>query len=165
MNETIIYCPYKSQTWALIFTIPIGLLAFVGAGYCLSLSGISAISFVGIGIICIWLTKMIYDSSNKAVFFEQKGLRIVGGNYKDYRYILWEELTYAYFARDFKGHLFLVLSPNALNSKEAKRFANRGANLSQICVDSVVVIYMDVVQNVSQLKELIDNYVENVDIC
>ena len=163
MNDTIIYRPYKTQTWPLVFTIPVGILAFMGAGYCLPLSGVSVLCLAGVGIACIWLTKVLYDSSKRAVFFEQKGLRIIDGSYFDYRYVLWEELSYAYYVRSFKGHFFLVLSSNALSPKEAKHFANRGANSSRICIDSVLVIYIDIFQDASQLRELIENHVVHID--
>ena len=165
MNDTIVYRPYRTQTWFLAFTIPVGTLAFVGAGYCLPLSSISVLCLTGIGVVCIWLTKMLYDSSKIAVSFEQRGIRIIGGNYFDYRYITWEKLSYGCYARNYKGHLFLVLSPNSLSPKEAKHFANQGAISSRICIDYVVVIYIDILQDVSQIKELIDKYVTQVDNC
>lgn len=163
MNDAIVYRPYKAQTWPLVFTLPVGILAFVGVGYCLPFSAVSVLCLTGIGMACIWLTKVLYDSSKKAVFFEQNGLRIIGGSYFDYRYIPWEELTYGCYTRNYKGHLFLVLSPNVLSSKEAKHFANQGANSSRIFIDYVVVIYLDVLQDVSQIKKLIDNHVAQVD--
>lgn len=163
MNDPFVYHPYKTQTWPLVFTIPVGILAFVGAGYCLPHLGIGAISFAGIGIICVWLTKVLYDASNRLIIFEQKGLRIVGGRYCDYRYKSWEELAYACYIRNYKGHLFLVLSPNVLSPKEAKVFANLGANSSRICINDAVVIYVDILQNVSQIKQLIDNHVLHID--
>lgn len=162
MNDTIIYRPYRSHAWPLPFTIPVGMLAFMAAGYCLPFLGFRVLVLVAIGIACTWLTKVLYDSSNIAVYLEQEGLRIIGGSYNDYRYALWEELSYAYYVRSFKGHLFLVLSPKALSSKEAKNLANRGANSSRICIDYAVVIYIDILQNTSQLKELIDNHILHV---
>ena len=90
-------------------------------------------------------------------------IRIIGGSYFDYRYIPWDELTYGCYTRNYKGHLFLLLSPNVLNSKEAKRFANQGANSSRIVIDYVVVIYLDVLQDVSQIKSLIDGHLVQVD--
>lgn len=162
MNDMIIYRPYRSHIWALFFTIPVGMLTFVAAGYCLQYWDFSVIFLVTIGIVSIWLSKMLYDSSNIAVFFEQEGLRIVGGSCTDYRYALWEELSYAYYIRSFKGHLFLVLSPKALGHKEAKALANRGANSAKICIDYAVVMHIDVLQNTSQLKELIDNNVLHI---
>lgn len=163
MNDTFIYRPYKSHAWTLPFTTSVGLLAFVAAGYCVPYWGYNVLILAAVGIVCAWLTKLLYDSSNVAVIFEQEGLRALGGNYNEYRYVLWEEVSYAYYVRSFKGHLFLVLTPNALSSKEAKHLANRGANSSRICIDSVLVIYIDIFQDVTKIKELIGNHVMHVD--
>lgn len=163
MHNAIVYRPYKAQSWPLAFTLPVGILAFLGAGYCFSFSGVSVLCLIGVGLACIWLTKVLYDSSKKAVIFEQNGLRIIGGSYFDYRYISWGELMYGCYTRNYKGHLFLLLSPNVLNAKEAKRFANQGANSSRIYIDDVVVIYLDVLQDVAQIKKLIDSHLSQVD--
>lgn len=163
MNDTIFYRPYRSHVWFLSFTMPVGMLAFVAAGYCLPYWGFRVLILATIGIACAWLTKWLYDSSNSAVFFEQKGIRIIGGSYKDYQYVLWEEVQFAYYVRNYKGHLFLVLSPKALSPKKAKKLANRGANSSKICIDYVVVIYIDDLQNASQIKEQIVHNVLHVD--
>ncbi len=163
MSDTILYCPYKKHLWSCVLAASMGVFAFIGAGYCLPLSWVSVLFLTGMGIACLWLTKVIYDSTKRAVCFDSKGLQIIGGSYLEHRTILWEKLTYAYYARSYKGHLFLVLSPNVLSSKEAKRFANQGANSSQIYIDGVVVIYMDVLQDVSQLRALIDNQILRVD--
>ena len=163
MNDAIVYRPYKAQTWPCVFALPVGILAFVGAGFCLSFSFVSVLCLIGVGMVCIWLTKVLYDSSKRAVIFEQNGLRIIGGSYFDYRYIPWGELTYGCYTRNYKGHLFLLLSPNVLSLKEAKRFANQGANSSRIFIDYVVVIYLDVLQDIAQIKELIDSHLVQVD--
>lgn len=163
MNDAIVYRPYKTQSWPLVLTLPVGILAFWGAGYCLSFSYVGVLSLIGVGAACIWITKVLYDSSKKAIIFELNGLRIIGGSYSDYRYVSWEKLAYGCYAKNYKGHLFLLLSPNMLNAKEAKRFANRGANSSRIYIDSVVVIYLDRLQDVSQIKKLIDSHLAHVD--
>lgn len=162
MNNICTYRPYRSHAWFLPFVIPVAMLAFVAAGYCFPYVGVG-VFWVAIGIVCTYLTKVLYDSSNISVVFEQEGLRIVGGSYNDYRYLLWEEVSNAYYVRNFRGFLFLVLSPKVLDSKAAKKLINRGANLSKICIDDVVVIHIDDLQNVSQIKELIDSHVVQVD--
>ncbi len=162
MKDIILYRPYRSHQWFVPVTMGFAILAFVTVGYCLPDMELIALLFVALGIGSVWLTKVLYDTSHIVIFFEQEGLRMMGGKYKDYRYVRWEELPYAYYANSYKGHLFLVLSHEALSPKQAKIFANRGANSSRICVDSVVVIHLDALQNVEQLKEMIDNRVLNV---
>lgn len=162
MKDTIVYRPWRSYAWFLPFTIPVGMLALVAAGYCLPYSGYGVLVLATIGIGHTWLTKVLYDSSNLAVAFEQKGLRILGGSYKDYRYILWEEVPYAYYVRNYRGNLFLVLSPKALSPDEAKKLAKRGG-ASKICIDYAVVISIDPSQDTSQIKRQIVHNVLHVD--
>lgn len=163
MNGITIYRPYRVHAWTLPFTVTVGVFAFVATGYCVPYWGYNVIILAVIGIICAWLTKVFYDTSNITVIFEQYGLRTIASRYDDCRYVLWAELLYAYYVRSFKGHLFLVLSSKALSPKEARQFANRGANSSRICIDSVFVIYIDIFQDASQLRELIENHVVHID--
>lgn len=159
MDSAIIFQPYQKQTWPLFLTIPISVLAFVCAGYFLYFSLIASICFIGAGVICILLTKVVYDSSKRFLVFEQEGLRIVGSGHSDYRYMPWEVLIHGYYVRNYKGHLFLILSPNVLNVKAAKRLVWRGANSSRICIDDTVVIFLDDLQNTAQIKELISEHI------
>ena len=164
MNDSIIYRPYKSDTWALAFSLPMGVFAFAVAGCCLFSSLGCAIVFLVGGMMCIWSTKVIYDSSKRAVIFEQNGLRIIGGSYSEYRYISWEEVTHGYYVRSYRGVLFLLISPNALNFKEAKRFANKGACSSRIFIDPVVVIPLDFNKE-EEIKKFVEIHLTQVDTC
>jgi len=163
MDGTIVYRPYKTQKWALVFSLFLGIFSFVIAGYCLTLFWLASLILAGTGVACIWLTKVLYDSLKKVLFFDQNGLRIIDTCRFDYRYIPWEKLIYGCYTRNYKGHRFLLLSPNALTSKEAKHFANQGANSSRICIEDVVIIYLDALQDVSPIEELISNHITQVD--
>lgn len=155
MNHTIVYRPYKSSVWFAVFMTGIGLLALMIAGYALPYKGFIVFFLTAIGVVSLWLTKILYDSSNITIYLEQEGLRITGGKHNNYQYISWEELSYTYYIRSFKGHLFLVLSPKTLSSKEAKRLVNQAANLFKIYITGVVVLYIDVLQNTAPLKEFV----------
>lgn len=163
-SDGVVYYPYKKQRWAIFFTIPMGLAAFVGAGFFFRCSMALTIYLIGIGLFCVWMTKVVYDSSKRFIVFEPEGVRIEGCSLSDHQYIPWEQLSHGYYVRNFKGHLFLVLSPDALNVKEAKHFARRAANLSLIHVDQTVVIYMDVLQDVTQIKKLFSNHGVRIDV-
>lgn len=155
MDNTIVYRPYKSNVWFAVFLTGIGLLALMVAAYSLPYKGFIVVFLIAIGVVSLWLTKTLYDSSNITIFLEQEGLRIVGGKHNNYQYVSWEKLSYAYYIRSFKGHLFLVLSPKTLSSKEAKRLVNQAANLFQTYITDVVVLYIDVLQNTAPLKEFV----------
>jgi len=162
MNDTIVYRPHKTEIWELFLVLPMEIFAFVVAGCFLPVSIIGFLCSIGVGITCIWLTKEIYDSIKKAIIFEQNGLRIIGSSFLDYHYVPWEKLTYRYYIRNYRGHLFLLLSPNVLNFKEAKRFANKGVFSSRIFIDCVVVIHLGI-QDKTQIKELIAAHLVQID--
>jgi len=160
--DVITYRPHKSYAYFTPFALTIALILFLTAGYYLPHMRYTGIILMLFGILSLWLTKSLYDSSNIVILFEQEGLRITGGKAKNYQYLLWKDITYGCYVRNFKGHLFLVLSPGELNPKIAKRLANIGANLSKICVDSSVVVYIDVTQNTSQLTEMVENHILHI---
>lgn len=164
MNDIITYRPYGSHARSLPFTVPVGMLAFMAAGYCLPFWGFESFILVAIGIACTWLTKVLYDSANTVVFFEKEGIRIAGGRYNNYRYIAWGELQYAYYVRNLKGHLFLVLSPRKLNQKEAKAFANQGGNSFKIYINYTIIMHIDFSSNASNVKEAIKKNISFIDI-
>ena len=160
MNESICYRPYRSHGWFLFFEIACAVFCWILAGVSLPEAGYAAVIFSVLGLVCGWLVKILYDSSNITVLFEAEGLRITGGRHRDYRHIPWEKLPYAYTARSFKGFPFLVLSPRVLNPEAAKRLANRGANSMRICVDGAVVIHLDQLQDLSGIKECVERHTE-----
>ncbi len=157
--NTIICHPYRNHKWFLPFTIVTGMLALTASGYCMPNFELS-VMLVAVGIGCAWLTKYLYDTCLVAVLFDERGFQVFEGHCGNYRYFSWEGLPYVYDTRSFKGYPFLVLSSRKLNSKETKCLANRGANLSRLCIDDVVVIPMDNLENVAQIKELIDKSVQ-----
>lgn len=163
MDDIMVYRPYRSHGWFVPFSIAVSILAFVLIGFCGSGMGNTILFLVTIGTISVWITKVLYDSANIVLFFEPDGLRIAGGKHKNYRYLPWKGFSYAYYARNYKGFLFAVLSPKALSSKAVKNFVRRSANLSRICVDFAVVVYIDNLQNASQLQELIAKHTLHVE--
>ena len=163
MNNAITYRPYRSHAWFVPFAFGIGIFYIFAAGYSLPLINFVVLLLLGMGIVCFLLAKVLYDSSNILVLLEREGLRVTGGRYGIYRYIPWDELSYAYNTRSYKGHLFLVLSPTPLSPKQAQILTNRGANTSKIFVDSVVVIPIDTMQNTSQLREAVASKVLHID--
>lgn len=163
MNDVIIYRPYRSHGWFVPFTIAIGILAFMAAGFCIPEMGLFDF-FLTIGVLSMCVTKVLYDSTNIVIFFEREGMRIAGGRYNNYSFFPWKEFSYVYYAKSFKGHLFAVLSPKALSPKEVKNFVNRSANSSRMCIDFVVAIHIDVLQRTSQLKDLIASHVLYADV-
>lgn len=163
MDTSFLYRPYRSYGWFVPFTLGTAILAFVAVGYHLPRIDVTLFVLSAGGIMGASLSKMLYDLSNIAVLFEQEGVRIIGGRYTDYRYLPWEGSPYAYYTKSYKGHSFLVLSPTSLDRKQAHRLTNREANASGICVDHVAVICLDALQDVSKIKEMVEDKVLHID--
>lgn len=162
MNHTISYRPYRCHAWFVPFVFGFGIIYIFTAGCLLSHTNFVFLVPLGIGIVCFLLAKVLYDTSNILVLLEPEGLRMTGGRYGNYRYVLWRELPYAYYTRSSRGHMFLVLSPEPLCPKQVKSWVKRGANSSKVCFDSVVVIPINTMQDISLLKETVASKVLHV---
>lgn len=165
MNNIFKYRPYRSMGWFVPFGIflVISFLVLSGGYLFQNLFGDFAVLFL-IGILCIWLTKVLYDCSNITLIFEQEGLYIVGDKQVAHRYINWSELPCVYYAKSWKGFSFAVLSPEALDQKATQRYANRAANTGRISIDNAIVFPLDYSQNVSFIKEMIAELTNNTHI-
>lgn len=162
MNNTIIYRPYRSYKWFALFLLVTGIFEFVSVGFALHDAGLYIFLLVMLGILSVCMAKVLFDFSKTVVTFEQDGLRIFGCGRSPYSYLPWDEFSYAYYVRSYKGDLFLVLSPKAIGYKEAKKLVNRGANSSKMCIDSAVVIFIKTTQDIIQLKEFVSNHVSHI---
>ena len=161
MRDSIIYYPYRAHRWFSPFLFVFGLCAFFLIGYCFSVRDWLVLFLVIAGVLCVFLSKFLYDSSHVSICFNDEGILIIGDKKVKYCYVDWEDINYAYYAKNIKGPLFLVLSPKSINEKQVKQFVKQSANLSRPCIDFVVVIYMDITQDVSRIKELVNNKIDN----
>lgn len=167
MNDITIYRPHKKVfAWTLPFVVVFGVLSFAAAGYFVSYWEydvlLLVVFLVVLGIFYIWFAKFSYDNFKLTLLFEPHGLRVISNGYEDYGYAPWEDLLYAYYARNSKGHEFVVLSPNALSRKEAKRLVCRGGNFYRVCIDGAFVIPLDSFQDVSKVTEIIESRVPHI---
>lgn len=159
MDHSVSYRPFRTYNCFVPFVSGTGVFFIICVGYCLFPPHWHMLMFLLISILCFWLSKVLYDSSNIIVLFEQEGLRIIGEKNNRHQYFSWTALEFAYYSRNYKGHLFLVLSPRELSQGEVKAYTNRGANSLRLCVDSVVVIYIDTIQNTKPIKDVVSKKV------
>lgn len=161
MNDTIEYRPYKTHAYFVVFILCIATAALMLAGYCMQKTWLLFLVCFVFSLMCVFLAKVLYDTSNAKIILDSAGVRIIGNPCGSYQFVPWERIRFAYAATNYKGHLFLVLTPCELNEKQKKHYANKSANTSRICVDSAVVIYMDITQSVEHIKDLIEQQVIN----
>ena len=166
MSDMIIYRPHRSSGWIVPFMAGVCILSFVGVGFCLPEVGQPLFFFALMGILSAWVTKWNYDLSNIVVCFRTAGLYISGGKYKNHRILSWTELSHAYYARNFKAQLLLILSPETLAPKEVKRLVRRSVLYpSKICIDSAAVIPLYILQDTEPLKKWVADHVSQVESC
>ena len=156
MDNLIVYRPYRFHYYCAFLSLCIGAFASVIMGCYLPTVDWFIIVWFAVLFLSVFFAKVLYDSSNITMLFEEEGLRIVGGKYADYSYFPWNMFTIAYYARSYKGHLFLVLSPEPLTQTQAKQYVNRSANLSKLQIKSAIVIHLDATQDVSKVKEIVN---------
>lgn len=157
VNKDFIYQPHRTQKYMSVFIAMQGIFLFVIAGAAIRDIGIATVFFIGIGFVAMYLAKELYDSSKITVFVCEDGLRIAGCKHES-KYFPWDVFSYTYYAKNFKGFLFLVLSPDPLSTKAAKKLANRAAN---ICIGSAVAIHIDALQDTSQFEKMIREHIKD----
>ena len=162
MNDRIIYRPYKSYVWFLPFLLGASIFFFMLAGFSLNNNGVTTFISVLIGILLEWVTKACYDASKFVILFDQDGFQIIGKRYKSDSCHSWENIHYACYVKNYRGFCSLLLSSRMLSPKEAKHILRKSVNPLRICIEDVFIIYLDDAQNMSYLRELIDNHVSNV---
>lgn len=115
------YHPYRSHAWFIPFSTVSGVFAYIASVVALP-NCPTAVFFLGIGLLCTVLTKFLYNSAQTTISFESETLRIAekGSNLR--KYILGNELPFGYYIRNYKGHLFLVLSPEPVDKNDLKGF-------------------------------------------
>ena len=158
MKESFIYRPYKTDAKVLVLIVPIVILGFVSVGFCI-LQIWLRIFFAVLSIVCTYFIKTLFVLSNVLVEFDEKGLRIIGGNYKDYRYLSWQKLSNASYFKTYRGFRYLVLSQKELSCKEVKALVDKSSICGRVCIDDAVVFGMDA-SGGEKVREFVEKHVE-----
>ena len=164
MSEKVILYPYKAHKYFVPFTIGSSIFSFLAVGYCLPYIEGILFFLIAIGIISIYLTKKLYDSSKTVVALDSQGLCVVEDNGFDYRYYLWDELQFAYHSKNFRGFRYIVFSPVKINEKQVRELTSKSSESMKVCVDSAVVLYIDNLPPNINIEDNLKNYVANIDI-
>ena len=155
MNDNFIYRPYRSSLCILPFTVAIAVANFFLAGITLPQGDFTLFIFLLIGFLVLYAAKIVYDTMRMVILFDVDGLQVIGTQPKNDSYFSWKDISFTYCVRNYRGFYFLVLSPETLTSKEAKRLVRRWVNPLKMCVEDAMVIPADNIQKNSRLKEFI----------
>lgn len=162
MDDKIIYCPGKIVRFCLYFFLPAPVFFFLLAlGALPDHVGSFCVMFL-MGIMGVWIIKVTYDIPQKAIVLEKNGVRIIGGSYKEYRYMPLTEISYACYDRDYKGGACLVLSQKVLTAKEIRHIVVWTVGVKiRYSFDGGVVMPIDNTQDLTQIKAWIK---ENINV-
>lgn len=133
MEPLYSYYPYRTNKYFVpfsIITMCVILVMFWGMR--------SPFSFALV-LLNAWTIKILYCSSQISILFFEDYLCISKGQHKETRDYSWEQLCYLYHTKNFKGHRFLLLTPQRIQTQQVYRYTNRGANTAKVCIDDVVV--------------------------
>ena len=160
MSNLFLYYPYKVHAYfvpfAVVFCVVLGVFLCVIDTFNYASFFLLVIELGG-----IWSIKVLHESSKAAILFNEDGLQIKRG--KDCLWFSWEQVKYGYYGKNYKGHSFLLLTANALDSNQVSKYINRGANTSKICIDSTVVFPTDNSQYTTELDAFIRSKVMLID--
>ena len=158
MNQYFVYHPYKSYRYVLPMIVSFSSLGFIIVG--MNLFKDTDFTIFGLIIGVSLLVAAIYCSrrANTVIVFDAEGLRVTMGTRKYYRFVPWDDIQYAYSARNIKGFQFLILSPMPLNENKIKKYVCEGTDGRDICVNSVVSILLWGKDDAAKVEELISQH-------
>ena len=159
-SQNIEFRPYRAHKVFLPPVITVTISAIMLIGY--SFADVSCAVFIAIPIALLGslFTKYFYDTSKIIIEAGDDGLRIIGESRNSYSYTPWEMLSYSYYQKNYKGFLFVVLSPEELGPKQVKQLVNCGGR-SRLNFNGVIVISIDNTHGATLLKQLINAKIED----
>ena len=111
-------------------------------------------------IIAISANFMYYLSRVK-VILEENEITVVNDRQTKSRSIEWSCIHYAYYVKKYKGHRFLVLSPDGLSENQLRNFIGKGIVSSKVCIENVIVIRLSKSKDTSKISDFVKQKVES----
>lgn len=111
---------------------------------------------------CVVLMVLFYHNSKLKILFTQDAIYVKQNKCKESSVYYYADYLYAYYCRDYKARLYLVLSTERKMFKNIKKITNHASCLERTVVGKCVVIFLDNSKNREQIKELIGEKVLNV---
>ncbi|MBQ9085544.1 MAG: hypothetical protein IJY24_07830 [Clostridia bacterium] len=159
-----VFRPYRIYGWFITLMYIVLIIVLAPIGQLINpFNPTLVISFFIIGILLIFFIKKLYDAYSTTIVFDTVGIQIFEGVRGEYKHYDWDQLAYAYFARNFKAASLLVLSPEPLEQKQVKQYVGKWSwSFARTRIDSVVVIAVDHFPQNIDLKEFLCNRVKTI---
>ena len=156
------YRPYREYRVLSMFFIMFAILFVVFAGVIIFANVWAGLIFLFSGVFFLLVAKWLYDISGIVIILEQQGLHIVDRKHKDGQYYSWETLSCAYYIKNFKNVLFLILSPEKLSREEARDLVKRCEKSSRVCMDNAVVFCVNMSRDMLQMIDFVNDRVRYI---
>lgn len=159
-NEEMIYRPFRICKVIIFFLKILEMLLTIVLGMAIKQNSIDGIIvsliLASIGFILI---KYLYNLVKVILIFNKECVSVLNVS-RGIRYdILWKEIPYGYYCRDWHGNLYLVLSPRTMEKKTVKKIVNQYTNSLKfnIYIDECIVIVIAGKKQMEQIEKVVHN--------
>lgn len=165
MNVYIKYKTYKMYKFLLIFFILMSILSLVFIGDSLKNRAIYMLIVWGFFFLLFSVSaKYCYDLSKLTILFESEGIRLINVRDLKEHFISYQKFLSGYYCRSYRGHLYLVLSPELLTEKQVKKMVNRSVWLNTVYIHNAVLL---LIHNASKeekilIKEIVSEQIPSI---
>ena len=157
------YRPYQQCRILFRFALIFAMLCLFLSGFFINSNICGGLIFLFSGLFFLIFSKLFYDISNIIIIVESQGLRIIDRKCKDCKNYFWGSLSYAYYIRNYKNFLYLILSSKRLTYEDANFYVKRSETLSKTCIDDIVVFRLDMLGDMDEFINIIDNNASCID--
>ena len=85
---------------------------------------------------------MSYDLLKVTILFESEGIRLINvKGLKEY-FIPYQNFSSGYYCKSYRGHLYLVLTPELLAEKQIRKMVNRNVWFNSVYIDNSLLIFI-----------------------
>lgn len=154
---------YNYKYVAILFLI-IGLIPFVFALVFLYAKEMTGFWFMVISFsVFALMSKVLVEESKLKITFTNTALCIQHDKKSKKVSYSYDDYLYAYYCKNYKGQMFLILSESNLERKRVKSIVSYGGGVGATFYDSCVVIFIDESnKQIDDIKKHISEKIKNV---
>ena len=156
------YRPYREYRVLSAFFLTLAILFVVFTGVIIFANVWVGLILLFAGVLFLLVAKWLYDISGIAIILDMEGLYVIDRKHKNGQHCSWETLSCAYYIKNFKNVLFLILSPEKLSREEARDLVKRCEKSSRVCMDNAVVFCVNMSRDMLQMIDFVNDRVRYI---
>ena len=163
-NEAVIeYMPDRIYKY---FSVILAIIAVMEAIICMMcmFAGNDETASVFLLFICVLiiLIALFNHLSKVKILFTQDAIYIQQNERQAQKIFYYKDYLYAYYCRDYKARLHLVLSKERLELKNLKKIVSNSSNFERTITSKCVVIFLENSKVRNNIKKVIGQRIKNV---